>query len=66
MSDGPTERRGATPQLFANPIASAQSELTLSTPYFVPDATDLEALCAAAYRGVCVTLIYGCHITYYS
>lgn len=58
MGDGPTERRGATPQLFANLIASAQSALTLSTPYFVPDATVLEALCAAAHRGVCVTLIY--------
>ncbi len=58
MGDGPTERRGATPQLFANLIASARSELVLSTPYFVPDATVLEALCAAAHRGVNVTLIF--------
>lgn len=58
MGVGPTERRGATPQLFSNLIASAQHELILSTPYFVPDATVLEALCAAAYRGVTVTLIY--------
>ena len=58
MGDGPTERRSATPQLFANLIATAQVDLTLSTPYFVPDATVLEALCAAACRGVCVTLIF--------
>ena len=58
MGDGPTERRGATPQLFANLIACAQPELTLSTPYFVPDATVLEALCSAAHRGVGVTLIF--------
>ncbi|MGJ8584036.1 MAG: cardiolipin synthase [Marinosulfonomonas sp.] len=58
MGDGPTDRRGATPQLFANLIGSAQTELTLSTPYFVPDATVLEALCAAAYGGVRVTLIF--------
>lgn len=58
IGDGPTERRGATPQLFAGMIAAAQSELTLSTPYFVPDATVLEALCAAAHRGVTVTLIF--------
>lgn len=58
MGDGPTERRGATPQLFANLIACAQHELTLSTPYFVPDATVFEALCAAAHRGVTVTLIF--------
>ena len=58
MGVGPTERRGATPQLFANLIASAETELTISTPYFVPDATLLESLCAAAHRGVVVTLIY--------
>lgn len=58
MGDGPTERRSATPQLFATLIATARSELTLSTPYFVPDATVLEALCSAAHRGVTVTLIF--------
>ncbi len=58
MGIGPTERRGATPHLFANLFACAEHTLTLTTPYFVPDATVLEALCAAAYRGVAVTLIY--------
>lgn len=58
MGDGPTERRGATPQLFATAIACARDHLTLTTPYFVPDATVLDALCAAAHRGVTVTLIF--------
>lgn len=58
MGDGPTERRGATPQLFSNLMACAQHELTLTTPYFVPDATVLGALCSAAHRGVKVTLIF--------
>lgn len=58
MGDGPTERRGATPQLFSSLIACAQHEITLSTPYFVPDATVLEALCSAGHRGVTVTLIF--------
>ena len=58
MGDGPTERRGATPQLFSALIGCAQRTVTLSTPYFVPDATVLEALCAAAHRGVAVTLIF--------
>lgn len=58
MGVGPTERHGATPQLFANLIACAQDRLTLTTPYFVPDATVLEALCATAYRGVSVSLIF--------
>lgn len=58
MGVGPTERRGATPQLFSNLFACAEHELTLTTPYFVPDATVLEGLCAAAHRGVAVTLIF--------
>ncbi|MEH8021154.1 cardiolipin synthase [Rheinheimera metallidurans] len=58
MGVGPTERRAATPQLFANLIASAETQLTISTPYFVPDATLLDSLCAASHRGVRVTLIY--------
>ena len=58
MGDGPTERRGATPQLFSGLIGCAQRALILSTPYFVPDATVLEALCSAAHRGVAVTLIF--------
>jgi cardiolipin synthase len=58
MGVGPTERRGATPQLFSNLFACAEHTLTLTTPYFVPDATVLDALCAAAHRGVAVTLVY--------
>lgn len=58
IGDGPTERRGATPQLFASAIGCARETVTLSTPYFVPDATVLEALCAAAHRGVSVILIF--------
>ena len=58
VGDGPTERLNATPQLFATLLHAAIHELTISTPYFVPDATVLEALCSAAHRGVRVTLIF--------
>lgn len=58
IGDGPTERNGATPQLFSSLFNCAQSTITLTTPYFVPDATVLDALCAAAHRGVRVTLIF--------
>ena len=58
MGDGPTERSRVTPQLLVTLINSARQRLTISTPYFVPDATVLEALCAAAWRGVAVTLIF--------
>ncbi|MFT4195361.1 phospholipase D-like domain-containing protein, partial [Ottowia sp.] len=57
VGEGPTERRRATPQLVSTLIANAREQVTLSTPYFVPDATVLEALCAAAWRGVRVTMI---------
>lgn len=57
MGHGPTERRGSTPQLFATAMGCARQSLTISTPYFVPDATVLEALCATAHRGVRVILI---------
>lgn len=58
IGDGPTERNGATPQLFSSLFNCAQKAITLSTPYFVPDATVLDALCAAAHRAVRVTLIF--------
>ena len=57
IAEGPTERRRSTPQLVSTLIAGARRELVISTPYFIPDATVLEALCAVAWRGVAVTLI---------
>lgn len=50
MGDDPTERKGATPQLFATTIGCGQESLTISKPYFIPDATVLDALCVAASR----------------
>jgi cardiolipin synthase len=58
FADGPTERKGGTPQLFSLALATARESVTISTPYFVPDATLVEALCAAAHRGIRVTLIF--------
>jgi len=58
FADGPTDRRGATPQLFATLLTLARKEIVISTPYFVPNSTVLNAICAAALRGVDVTLIF--------
>ena len=58
FADGPTDRRGATPQLFATLLALAKREVIISTPYFVPSPTVLDALCAAAIRGIDVTMIF--------
>lgn len=61
IGDGPTERPRASPQMFCALIDTADRELIVTTPYFVPDPTVIEALCAAAYRGVKVALIVPKH-----
>lgn len=55
--NGPTERRGAAAHMFATLIQSADEEINITTPYFVPDIIVLNALCAAAIRGVKINLI---------
>ena len=57
IAEGPTERARSTSELVSVLLACAQHEVVISTPYFVPDATVLDALCATAWRGVEVTLI---------
>ncbi|TXD96233.1 cardiolipin synthase [Psychrobacter frigidicola] len=58
FSDGPTQQRGASPQFLGALISQAQRTLTISTPYFVPDYSLVSILCATAYRGVDVTMIF--------
>lgn len=58
FADGPTQRRGTTPQFLTTLIGQAKHRLIISTPYFVPDYSLVSILCAAAYRGVGVTLIF--------
>ncbi|MGP4713953.1 MULTISPECIES: cardiolipin synthase [unclassified Psychrobacter] len=58
FSDGPTQRRGTTPQFLTTLIGQAKHSLIISTPYFVPDYSLVSSLCAAAYRGVDVTMIF--------
>ncbi len=61
FADGPTQRRGTTPQFLGSLIGQAKREITISTPYFVPDYSLIHVLCAAAYRGVRVTMIFPKH-----
>lgn len=61
FADGPTERRGTTPQFLTTLISQTKHTLTISTPYFVPDYSLVSALCAVAYRGVKVTMIFPKH-----
>lgn len=56
-ADGPSIRPSATPQFFTTLLGLAREKVIITTPYFVPGEVVLNALCAAAYRGVDVTLI---------
>jgi cardiolipin synthase A/B len=53
---GPT-LGGDAEQILLTTIYAAQRELTVTTPYFVPDEMMVSALLAAAHRGVDVTVV---------
>ncbi|SUD90881.1 cardiolipin synthase [Psychrobacter phenylpyruvicus] len=58
FADGPTQRQGTTPQFLSTLMGHAKRSLVISTPYFVPDFTLINMICATAYRGVDVTIIF--------
>lgn len=57
IPSGPAIRNDAIQQILLMTIYSAQRELILTTPYFVPDESMVVALISAARRGVEVTLV---------
>ncbi len=57
VPSGPSFEAPAIVQLLLSAVYGARRELTLTTPYFVPDETLVGALRAAAQRGVRVRLI---------
>ena len=57
IGTGPTVRNAAMSDVFLALITSAWHELTITTPYFVPNEALHSALCAAARCGVRVNLI---------
>jgi cardiolipin synthase len=58
IGTGPTYRYSAMPEMFEALIHSARRELVISTPYYVPNESMQNALCASAYRGVDTTIIF--------
>ena len=52
MGTGPTVRNAAMPELFATLMFAARRDLTITTPYYVPNESMQAALCACARRGV--------------
>jgi cardiolipin synthase A/B len=57
IGTGPTTRHSAMPEMFEALIYAARRDLMVTTPYYVPDESLQNALCAAAYAGVKTTLI---------
>jgi cardiolipin synthase len=55
---GPTVRYSAMPEMFESLIYSARRELVITTPYYVPDDSMQQALCACARRGVETTIVF--------
>jgi cardiolipin synthase len=58
IATGPTVRHSAMPEMFESLFHAARRELTITTPYYVPDESLQSALCAAAWRGVATTIIF--------
>ncbi len=57
LPSGPGYGRENTKELMISLIYSARSEVTIATPYFVPDEPFLQAIVAASRRGVRVKLL---------
>jgi len=57
ITDGPNEDLGKLAMIITGAVALARKRVAIMTPYFLPDATLVNALQAAALRGVEVTII---------
>ncbi|MEM6571771.1 MAG: cardiolipin synthase [Planctomycetota bacterium] len=55
---GPTARFSAMPEMFESLLYATRREAVITTPYFVPDSALLQALTAAGYRGIDVTIVF--------
>ncbi len=60
VSGGPDSERVAVKRAYMKMITSAQRNIYLQTPYFVPDASILESLKMAAQSGVDVRIMIPC------
>ncbi len=58
VGTGPTFRHSAMPEMFESLFHAARHELTITTPYYVPDESMQNALCAAGWRGVKTTIVF--------
>ncbi|QDT41908.1 Cardiolipin synthase [Gimesia alba] len=58
IGTGPTVRYSAMPEVFESLMHTARRELIITTPYYVPNESMQDALCATAYRGIDTTIIF--------
>jgi cardiolipin synthase len=58
IGTGPTGRYSAMPEMFESLMFTARREIIISSPYYVPDESIQNGLCAAARRGVDTTIIF--------
>jgi cardiolipin synthase A/B len=58
VGTGPTVRYSAMQEVFQSLLFSARREIVITTPYYIPDDSLQNALCATAYRGVDTTIIF--------
>jgi cardiolipin synthase len=58
VGTGPTVRYSAMPEMFQSLMHAARRDLVITTPYYVPDESMQNALCATAYRGVDTTIVF--------
>ncbi|NCP18473.1 MAG: cardiolipin synthase [Erythrobacter sp.] len=55
---GPLSPRGTMTDMFVAVLAAAQDRVTITTPYFAPDPALIDAILAAARRGVAVRIVF--------
>ena len=58
IGTGPTVRYSAMQEVFQSLLFSARRDIVITTPYYIPDDSLQNALCATAYRGVDTTIIF--------
>lgn len=58
IATGPTVRNSAMPETFVALMHAARHTLIITTPYYVPNESMQDALCAAARRGVTTTIVF--------
>jgi cardiolipin synthase len=55
---GPLSYKGAMTDIFVSVLCAARHSVVISTPYFAPDMTLLDAIVGAARRGVEVSILF--------